>query len=200
MTLKESQLIRTKLAYWIRGRQPGGNGFFGIDSKNYKEAIQSIVLPNFSEQADLLIQVIGDEVSEKGSGLGVSVLANERCAMLGAKDPRDVSYLFKCLTREGLLELVDASTEFGAHRLTLEGWRTYEELKRGRVESRRAFMAMAYAPEHVRYAYENCFKAACKRTGYQLSIVPEISDTGSINNHIVVGIVNSKFVIVDHRQ
>jgi hypothetical protein len=41
-------------------------------------------------------------------------------------------------------------------RLTMAGWTRYEELKRGRIDSRKAFMAMKFNKPIVESAYSNC--------------------------------------------
>ncbi len=81
--------------------------------------------------------------------------------------------------------------------LTMQGWMEYGKLSEKRIDSRTAFMAMPFGNESVRKAFDECFKKAVKRTGFELQIVSDYSTTGLIDNHISVGIMRSAFVIAD---
>ena len=48
-------------------------------------------------------------------------------------------------------------------RLTMAGWMRYEELRLGRVVSRKAFMAMKFNEPIVESAYSDCFRPAARR-------------------------------------
>jgi hypothetical protein len=82
--------------------------------------------------------------------------------------------------------------------LTMAGWERYEELKRGRNDSRKAFMAMKFndAPE-VERAYKDCFKPGAARAGFDLLDTREQQRAGMIDDQMRVAIRNSRFMVAD---
>lgn len=195
--LKESQLVRAKISFWIRRNQPGGKYFFDIDSKNYKEAIASIVLPDVAEQADLLLLLLGDELKDRGPGSAVPRYSDRRPASIGALNSESVDYLFDELRGEGLLGLEDSATPAGRHRLTFNGWRKYDALKRGKIESGRAFMAMPYGNSELDKLYKNYYVPSVKEAGFSLWRLDEEPKAGLIDNNMLIAVRNSRFVVAE---
>ena len=88
--LEESTINRAKSGYWIRRNQKDDENLFEIDSNNYKEAIESIVLPDVAGQADRLLLMLGDELKDRGPGSAVARHSDRRPATIGALNPSSV--------------------------------------------------------------------------------------------------------------
>ena len=82
-------------------------------------------------------------------------------------------------------------------RLTMAGWMRYEELRLGRVVSRKAFMAMKFNEPIVESAYSDCFRPAARRADFDLFDLREQQRAGMIDDQMRVAIRNSRFVVAD---
>jgi nucleoside 2-deoxyribosyltransferase len=81
--------------------------------------------------------------------------------------------------------------------LTMKGWRKYEELRKQRVESRTAFMAMKFNEAALDRAVEACFKPAVLRTGFELRILTDQQGAGLIDDQIRAAILSARFIVAD---
>ena len=79
----------------------------------------------------------------------------------------------------------------------MDGWDYYEQIKRGAVMSRKAFMAMEYGNKDLDYVFEICFRPAVKATGYDLFRLDEKPRAGIIDDRLRVEIRTSRFLISD---
>jgi hypothetical protein len=79
----------------------------------------------------------------------------------------------------------------------MDGWKKYEDLKRVKVDSRLAFMAMKFREPEVDRAVETCFKPAVARTGFELRKLTDQQPAGSIDNQIRAAILSGRFVVAD---
>ena len=52
--------------------------------------------------------------------------------------------------------------------LEMPGWERYEALKKARIESRNAFMAMKFGDSELDEMVDKCFRRAVRRTGFEL--------------------------------
>ena len=50
----------------------------------------------------------------------------------------------------------------------MPGWERYEALKKARIESRNAFMAMKFGDSELDEMVDKCFRRAVRRTGFEL--------------------------------
>jgi nucleoside 2-deoxyribosyltransferase len=81
--------------------------------------------------------------------------------------------------------------------LTVEGWQYYEKLRKGDIDSRKAFMAMEYGDEQLDKIVENVFKPAVKQTGFDLFKLVDRPKAGLIDDRLRVEIQTSRFLIAD---
>jgi hypothetical protein len=67
------------------------------------------------------------------------------------------------------------STPAGLIRIMLhmEGWKKYEVLKKQKIESRIAFMALKFGQVDLDRAVAECMRPAVKRTGFELRILTD---------------------------
>ena len=82
-------------------------------------------------------------------------------------------------------------------RLSADGHGYYEELRRGRSQSKIAFMAMPFGNETLDKIYLNQLKPAVEETGFSLMRLDERPKMGIIDNHMELAIRKSKFVLAE---
>jgi len=154
-------------------------------------------LPTPAEQANNLILWLGDELAGR-EGEQHSIDGNRDYSRVGGSSARSLQFLSRELQRTGLLQSPrdESGLEFRAW-LTLEGWQRYEGLKRGRSDSRRAFMAMEFDDAKLDSIVDNWFKPAALQTGFHLERINERPEAGSIPNRMRLEILRSRFVVAD---
>ena len=81
--------------------------------------------------------------------------------------------------------------------LTVQGWRYYEELDRGKISGNRGFMAMDFKNEILRDILNNHFKPAAKEVGFELATLDDDHIAGLIDARMSVAIRTSAFVVAD---
>lgn len=151
-------------------------------------------LPTPPTQAENLILWVGTNCSDPGHLMPID--ENSLTAVIGAISPEGVDYVARDLTNQGLLER-DRTSETQRVRLTLAGWRHHDELKRGRVDSRTAFMAMKFGDDDLDAMYKNVFVPAVKQTGFNLTRLDTTAKAGLIDDHLRVAIITSRLILAD---
>lgn len=81
--------------------------------------------------------------------------------------------------------------------LEMPGWEKYEALKRRRIESRSAFMALKFGQTELDRVVDTCFRPAVARGGFELRILNDQQGAGLIDNQIRAAILSARFVISD---
>jgi hypothetical protein len=81
--------------------------------------------------------------------------------------------------------------------LTLAGWERYEVLRKQRVESRTAFMAMKFGEALLDRIVDDCFRPAVRRTGFELRVLSDQQKAGLIDDQIRSSLLSARFVISD---
>jgi len=161
-------------------------------------AILKNPLPNPIEQANNLIIWFAENVS---LGEKLLVQPSTHQSIIGAKSPDGFALILKYLFERGVFvgNMAEAMGAPGRALVTLsfDGWQYYDQLKRGAVDSRKAFMAMEYGDEQLDRIVENYFKPAVADTGFELCRLDEPGKAGLIDDHMIVEIRNSRFLISD---
>jgi hypothetical protein len=127
-------------------------------------------LPTPLEQADNLILWIGEHQQMPSAWAEITpsgLAATIGLAISPGDDSQTWGWLHKQLEPRGLYQL-DQNSRGGkvCLMLTMAGWEKYEALKKQRVDSRTAFMAMKFGEPPLNAAVDNCFKPAVRRTGF----------------------------------
>ena len=120
--------------------------------------------------------------------------ASKLFPVIGAYQSSALIDLVRNLDQEGFLD-----TEGAKLVLKLKGWDRYWELKRGRSESKKAFMAMPFGNTQVDAAFA-AFKTEVGKTVFLLYRLDESPGAGSIDNRLRVEIRTSRFLVVDLTQ
>jgi len=181
------------VSHVIWKRQAGGQEC-RLDPKTINGILETETLPTPVEGGERAILYLGAETKENPGRFQEAKPAHLQ-AKFGANDASDVLYILENLRDRSLLELRGDST-LAICRLTFAGWEKYEELMRGRTESRRAFMAMPFRDEKLDKVFMR-FKQAVKDTGFELKRVDMPPRPGLIDDHLRVDLGMARFVVAE---
>jgi len=157
--------------------------------------LSSTTLPTPPEQLENLLLWLGDHMGDFGEL--VSLQPETHTAVIGAGSRDTYRAVTKELLDRGLFETKGhkGSETFGS--LTFEGWLAYEQLRRGRSESRKAFMAMPFGNHLLDEIFRKCFRPAVAATGFDLRRLDENPPAGLIDDRLRIEIRTSRFLIAD---
>ncbi len=192
---------RSRLSHLLRRMQRGGQ-WVGLALDDLERWHLDDPLPSPAEQLENLVLWVGDhepdpalpvkipdlEVRKVDAWIGGKITLNHINAGLG--------WLLEQEETRTLVERTQVTNGMGL-RLTMKGWERYYSLKRGRNDSRKAFMAMKYNDPAVETAYNTCFKPAVAKAGFELFDLRDQQSAGMIDDQMRVAIRNSRFVIAD---
>jgi len=172
-------------------------GKITFDTQKLRKIIENEKLPTVSEQADLLILWLGDNLfKDPGANRDIDPIYFR--ARIGARSSDNVEFIMDSLNGK----IIEQKHLFW--RLTFAGWKKYDKLKRKGIETNRAFMAMKYkVPEDSQISqqeWENMyktFKSAASKAGFDLYKLDEKPEAGLIDDRMLVEIRNSKFTVAD---
>ena len=186
---------RSLLSHFVQRHQGIPGKCFELYTTEIDRILASERLPGVREMADNFVLLLGD--TQGGDpGRYCPWKAKRLCARLGAASADAVAYVVKELEGVGILD-DRSSTATVDVRLTFKGWDRYEELRRGAVDSKRAFMAMRYGDAELNHVYLNCFKPAVTRAGFELERLDERAPAGHIDSRMLEVIRRSRFVVAD---
>lgn len=172
--------------------------YWRVIDDQWIEAILKNPLPKLTEQADNLIIWFAENVS---AGEQVYTKSLTHQSIIGSKSEKEFGLVLKYLFGRGLLE-GSLSKEIGTHgeghtKLSFTGWQYYEELRKGAIKSKKAFMAMEYNDSELDKVVDDCFRPAVVATGFELSKLDDEPRAGLIDDRLRVEIRNSRFLISD---
>jgi hypothetical protein len=158
-------------------------------------------LPAPPEQAEELILWVGEqqlspdlpyraELYLLGAWVGTS--------LSGTNPHAGIRWLLTHLANEKLVDssgIIQSST--ADLQLTMLGWQRYAELKKHRIDSRIAFMAMKFDEPVLSAVVKDCFKPAVAQAGFELRLLTDQQKAGLIDNHLRAALLASRFTIAD---
>lgn len=166
---------------------------------NTVEEIRKRPLPTLTEQADLLVRWIAENVNGPGETVEVNPL--EHGAIMGAKSLNGYLFVLRYLGRAGLVPEDPTAIMEHDHRtnvtLSFKGWEHYESLKTGQETHRKAFMAMKFGDSTLDKMVDEVFREAVRKTGFELFRLDDSPRAGLIDDRLRVEIQSSDFVIAD---
>jgi len=196
------------LSHWIRMKHevikktpPDSQGFrkFILLDQELVSNIINRSPPTPAEQADNFVIWIGDNTNHGRHYIPVNKFSVP--AIIGSITPEEFSFVFEHLKNQKIIEHKNATgrgnTDFADVTLSFSGWEYYFELKRGKKDSRRAFMAMEYGDTELDKIFADVFKPAVKETGYDLFRLIDRPKAGLIDDRLRVEIKTSRFLIAD---
>jgi hypothetical protein len=182
-------------------QQPGGKPLHIIQSEELPTFWREEKLPTPPQQADAFILWLGDNQAAPSVWAEATpsvIAATVGMSLSGGDASQAWGWLHAQMEPMGLYRL-DATAPGGKARLMLsmKGWEKYEALKKERVESRIAFMAMKFGDAAVNGAVDNCFKPAVRRTGFDLRMLTDHQRAGLIDDQIRASLLGARFVVAD---
>ena len=169
-----------------------------ITSTQITEILENGTIPAPQEQSESFILWLGDTFSELG--LEIYIHPDFHQSIIGSVSASAFNFVVSHLVDKGFLaadkqRIIDEIGYMVA--LTFDGWEWYQSLKRGRSNSRKAFMAMKFGDAVLDSIFKNHFKDAVKATGFDLVRLDEDPKAGLIDDRLRVEILTSRFIITD---
>jgi len=157
--------------------------------------------PTPAEQADAIIEVVGDSVAATGARM--RSLPDDLYAVVGAPNPALANELAIELAERGLLvgsplQTIGAPSSLMHVGLTLSGWDKYQAAKQGRLSGNYGFIAMKFGVEELDRYVERIMKPAIKvGIGYDIVSMRDVPRAGVIDNIMRAQIRDSAFVLAE---
>ena len=197
-TLEKDRDNAARLSHAV-ARMQDGRPQEVLGSDDIKRLIEGTSVPTPAEQADNLITFLGQELRGLGDffPFHYKTLRGVIGAWGDAKSEGNVLHLINALIEKKTLTNEKASGFDGMLGLTFDGWNRHERIRRRRIESKTAFMAMQFGNAVLDQIVEVHFKPAVKSTGFDLFRLDERPEAGVIDNHMRARIRMARFVVAD---
>jgi hypothetical protein len=182
-----------RIAYGIRRMQRDRRPPFVTNE--LVERFVKTSLPSVFDQAYNLVRLLAG--AQSGPGEAVNFDANRDLFSIGAKSADGFLYVISQAEQLRFIETTHADGPQVRARLTFNGWDQYEKLQRGRVESRKAFMAMRYGDAALDEIVDRYFRPAVGQTGFALIRLDDQPRAGLIDDRLRVEIRASRFLVAD---
>lgn len=168
-------------------------------TKDFIKRFENKKFPTPVEQMERFILFLGDFTKIPGKAFYFdSQNKNEKYYKLLSTIPfvnaSNYFFIVKSCYEEGFVN--DPNTSKDLY-LSLKGWEKYEELKRGKNNSQKAFMAMQYCNKELEQVFENIIKPGLKELGFEINRLDKTNKNGLIDENLRVEIRDSKFLVVD---
>jgi len=174
------------------------NGEIPYLDSNLVELILQNSLPSLTEQINNLILWLGEKTSP---GKTVSLHSSTHQSIIGAMTLEGFALVVKHLIDIRLIEGNPISNRGNFFQvdaaLTFDGWNYFDQLNRGALTSRKAFMAMKFGDPDLDKIFNQYFKPAVLATAYELYRLDEMPKAGLIDDRLRVEIRTSRFLISD---
>ena len=187
------------LSHAIRKLQDGeGNPLITTPMLNNIE--NNKILPEVGEQADILINLLGEECPGPGEEVHIHPLIH--MSIIGAVTKTGVKFIVDYMKNDGFTTVDFYGDEHDWLRgwkcaLTFKGWERYSEIQRGLADSRKMFMAMPFGNEELDRIFKDYFKPAVAQTGFDLRRLDEKPKAGLIDDRLRVEILTSRLLIAE---
>lgn len=186
-----------KLSHALRrASDAGSHDFFTTDT------IQEVLrrpLPRPKEQADLLIRWLAK--FSPGPGETVVIAPETHAGVVGAKSEGGFELVLDHLFETGLLKGAQHRYVGAPIRaevtLSFKGWEYYEQLAKGGIAYRKAFMAMKFGDVALNRMLHDIFQPAAAQAGFDLFKLEDVPKAGLIDDRLRAEIQASDFLVAD---
>jgi hypothetical protein len=161
------------------------------------QILQETKLPSVPDQQSNLIVWLAEAQEKIGAGENVTVDETSHQAIIGAHTPAGVTYILQLLEDRGLTFPRSRVANGYTVRLTHRGWERYEELTRGAVGGRKAFMAMPFGIERLNRRFRELYRDAVKQAGFDLVRLDDEPKAGLIDDRLRVEILTARFLVAE---
>jgi len=182
---------RTLLSYIVR-RMQGEKETPSLDRQTIVAILKNSSLPSLKEQENNFVLYVGDNGKP---GEAVPTTPGLLFAVVGALSGNGIAFVITHLKESGLL-IHNQMVSQDQFRLTMKGWERYEEIRRGNIDSKNAFMAMPFGNAVFDEVYAH-FKIGVAETGFDLRRIDERPKAGLIDDRLRVEITTSRFLVAE---
>ncbi|MDQ7780634.1 MAG: hypothetical protein RDV41_13150 [Planctomycetota bacterium] len=147
-----------------------------------------------SEKMDKVLSYIARK--SEFAGHAVCLVFDNDYPVAFARDRRELDYFARCLCGMSILQMDITNNNFAKFTLTPGGWQRYEILKKSRLLSKQAFVAMA-SGEKMKDVFQNGISKAIVEAGYEPLLIEIEEHNERICDRIIAEIRRSKFVVAD---
>jgi hypothetical protein len=193
--LPYSDLKKIALArFTIRKMQAGNTSRVTLRSDFFK-SLEMSSLPTPAEASDnLILWLAGQADGSPGKQIGINYSDYQLRATIGVVTDKDLRWITESLEVQRLISGTGNDYQYLA-RLTAQGWRRFEDLKRAYISSQFAFFARQFSNPDLDGVFDRCLRPAVKETGYDLRTVTQRA--GLIDATIEDEIRSCRFMIAD---
>jgi nucleoside 2-deoxyribosyltransferase len=192
----DEKRLNNYLSFQVRNwERTKANSVVKIPESLYKDILEENRWFNVSELSRNLIDYLG-----KNTGIGRSVMhtLSEWSSIIGAKDSEETKFIIYNVLNQHIG--IDNEPR-GLHiiSLTPKGWERFEELKKEKPQTNKAFMAMKFDNAALDMTYKERFAPIVKAAGFDLKRVDAQDEiqSGLITQRMIAQIRNSRFLIAD---
>jgi transposase-like protein len=178
------------LSYVVRKMQVGKPPVLAY--RTIKAILENSSLPTLKEQENNLILYLGNN-SVPGQEIGSE--SDFLSVVVGSLTFNGLDFVISHLKESGLLNIT-ITTPYRHMKLTMKGWERYEEIRRGNIDSKKAFMAMPFGYPTLDKVFAH-FKSAVAQTGFDLRRIDERPKAGLIDDRLRVEINTSRFLVAE---
>jgi hypothetical protein len=170
---------------------------------DFEIAIKNYVASSVGEQFDDALLALSEMV--KTPSAAYSLILEDIQSLVGAFDRNDVFYLLQHLHSEGYVENIghDASAFLIEGvvaikgQITFKGWLRVEDLRKTKVSSRDAFMAMKFGDAELNQFLNEVIRPSVTKTGFRLMKLDDEPKAGLIDDRMRLQIKSSRFLLAD---
>ena len=144
-----------------------------------------------SLQVDYLLKFLESKTKVIGAPVSFGEVSDEMLAATSLEDQGQLRYMIEQIQEMGLL-----NGDWGAPRITLEGYRRLEELMGIQASSDQAFVAMWF-DDSMDKAWQEGFRPGIEEAGYKPLRIDRKEHNNKIDDEIIAEIKRSRFLIAD---
>lgn len=192
-SLKE--LSKVKLSRWIYEQNQLGE-IPKIDSHTLKE-VEAWPMPSVLEQMDYCLQFLASKTEALGETVNYHSYSDEIQAAALLKNEGEIRYLIGEIKNRGWIKIKPGAmsdTSFVA--ILSKGYQRLEELRKTKVASDQAFVAMWFAPS-TDEVWKKGLEPGIRDAGYKARRIDRSEFNNKIDDEIIAEIKRSRFLVAD---
>jgi len=172
---------RAVLSHYVRRQSRSEDVRVVLRTEVIDELCREGELPGVDEQMKYLVSWVGD--ISRVPGLSAEGNDAEDYAVVGAIDRKAFQWLVNSAIGEGFIEHARTKSDAGLFeaKLTLAGWKFYQEIRHGRTSSNKVFIAMEYGHDELDRFVERTIKPSLDEIGMDLVRLDESLKPGLID-------------------
>lgn len=157
-------------------------------------------LPGPADLLDNFLLQLADELPLPGSWVDVDF--DHYQAAIGAANEDGFAWCVKATFSQGLVDGVLSEPLSGPPQLvratlTMAGWARIDDLRKSKIASKNAFMAMQFGDPLTDRFFRDHLVPATKAAGFDLRILTDSQGAGLIDDQLRVAIRRARFLVVD---